>query len=400
MQWGVRPQALLGHSIGEYVAACLAGVFSLRDALALVAARGRMMQRLPAGAMLAVPLAGAGGRPLLGGELSLAAVTRPSLCVVAGPEPAVEALRERLAARGIGGRRLHTSPAFHPTMMEPILGPFAERVRKVKLSPPRLPYLSNVTGTWIRPEEATDPLYWAGHIRGTVRFADGAAELLREPNRIFLEVGPGNVLTTLVRQHPARTPAQAVLPSLRHPQEAADDTAFLLGTLARLWLAGVEIDWSGFYAHERRRRVPLPTYPFQRQRYWVEPRKTAGRAREAGRRTRDLARWSYAPVWKRTPPAPAPAAGGPAGAPLVFLDDQGLGMEIVRLLESQGREAVTVSAGDAFARTGERAFTLDSWSAASYDLLLAELAGSGVRPGAVLHLWNVTTGPAGASLRE
>ncbi len=397
MQWGVRPQAMIGHSIGEYVAACLAGVFSLRDALALVAARGRMMQRLPGGSMLAVPLPEAQVLPLLGGELSLAAVNRPSLCVVAGPAPAVEALRERLAARGIDGRLLHTSHAFHSAMMEPILEPFAERVRKVKLTPPRSPFLSNVTGTWIRPEEATDPSYWADHIRLPVRFADGAAELLREPNRVFLEVGPGNVLTTLVRQHPARTPAQTVLPSLRHPREAADDTAFLLGTLARLWLSGVEIDWSGFYAHERRRRVPLPTFPFQRQRYWVEPRKAEGRARAVGRRTRDLAGWSYAPVWKRTPPAPAAAEGESAGAVLVFLDDQGLGREIVRLLESQGREVIAVSPGDAFARTGERAFTLDSWSAASYDLLLAELD---ERPGSVLHLWNVTAGPAGASLQE
>jgi amino acid adenylation domain-containing protein len=409
MQWGVRPQAMLGHSIGEYVAACLAGVFSLRDALSLVAARGRMMQRLPGGSMLAVPLPEAEVLALLeeetaGGELSLAAVNRPSLCVVAGPAPAVEALRERLAARGIDGRPLHTSHAFHSAMMEPMLAPFAERVRKVKLSPPRLPYLSNVTGTWIRPEEATDPQYWADHIRRAVRFADGAAELLREPNRVFLEVGPGNVLTTLVRQHPARKPAQAALPSLRHPRETAEDSAFLLDTLARLWLAGAEIDWSGFYAHERRRRVPLPTYPFQRQRYWVEPRKPEGRGRRETGRRRDLAEWAYAPVWKRTPPVPpAITAAGPddaAGAWLVFLDDCGVGEAAVRRLEAAGREVIAVRPGDRFARAGERSFTVDAWNAAGYDLLLEELAGRGVRPGTVLHLWNVTAGPEGAALEE
>ncbi|HEY0512849.1 MAG TPA: amino acid adenylation domain-containing protein [Thermoanaerobaculia bacterium] len=400
MQWGVRPQAMLGHSIGEYVAACLAGVFSLRDALALVAARGRLMQRLPGGSMLAVPLPEAEVLPLLGGELSLAAVNRPSLCVVAGPTPAVEALREELAARGIEGRPLHTSHAFHSAMMEPILAPFADRVRKVRLSSPHLPYLSNVTGTWIRPEEATDPEYWTAHVRSAVRFADGAAELLREPNRVFLEVGPGNVLTTLVRQHPARTPAQAVLPSLRHPREAADDDAFLLGTLVRLWLAGVEVDWSGFYAHERRRRVPLPTYPFQRQRYWVEPRKPEGRGRDRleTRRRRNLAAWSYAPVWKRTAPAPAaPIEDGP-GAWLVFLDDCGLGAEALHLLEAEGRQVIAVLPGDRFARTGERSFTLDAWNAAGYDLLLEELAARDLRLGTVLHLWNVTAEPGGSSL--
>ena len=393
MQWGVRPQAMIGHSIGEYVAACLAGVFSLRDALTLVAARGRMMQRLPGGSMLAVPLPEAEVLPLLGAELSLAAVNRPSLTVVSGPTPAVEALRADFAARGIDGRLLHTSHAFHSAMMEPILAPFADRVRKVKLSPPRLPYLSNVTGTWIRSEEATDPLYWADHLRGTVRFADGAAELLREPNRVLLEVGPGNVLTTLVRQHPARQPGQAVLPSLRHPREKTDDDAFLLDTLGRLWLAGVEVDWSGFHTHERRRRVPLTTYPFQRQRYWVEPRKTDGRERVAGRR-RDLADWFYAPVWKRTPPA-RPAAEEPAGAWLVFLDGCGLGAEAVRLLEAEGREVFTVEAGDLFARTGERSFVVDAWNAASYDLLVEDLAGCGGRPGTVLHFWSVTAEPAG-----
>jgi amino acid adenylation domain-containing protein len=395
MQWGVRPQAMIGHSIGEYVAACLAGVFSLRDALALVAARGRMMQRLPGGSMLAVPLPEAEVLPLLGAELSLAAINRPSLTVVAGPTPAVEALRAGLAARGIDGRLLHTSHAFHSAMMEPILAPFADRVRKVKLSPPRLPYLSNVTGTWIRPEEATDPLYWADHIRRAVRFADGAAELLREPNRVFLEVGPGNVLTTLVRQHPARTPGQAVLPSLRHPREKEDDGAFLLNALARLWLAGVEVDWSGFHTHERRRRVPLPTYPFQRQRYWVEPRKTEGRERAAGRR-RDLADWFYTPVWKRTPPARF-ATAETEGADLVFLDACGLGYEAVRLLEAAGREVFTVEAGDRFARTGERSFVVDAWNGASYDLLLQDLAGRGARPGTVLHLWSVTAEPTGVS---
>jgi amino acid adenylation domain-containing protein len=367
MQWGVRPQAMLGHSIGEYVAACLAGVFSLRDALALVAARGRMMMRLPGGSMLAVPLPEAEVLPLLGEELSLAAVNRPSLCVASGPTPAVEALRAALARRGIEGRPLHTSHAFHSAMMEPMLAPFAERVRKVRLSPPRLPYLSNVSGTWIRPEEATDPEYWAGHVRRAVRFSDAAAELLAEPGRLFLEIGPGNVLTTLVRQHPARTPGHGVLPSLRHPREKEDDAAFLLASLARLWLLGAEVDWNGFHTHERRRRVPAPTYPFQRQRYWVEPRKGDGRARAAGRRVQDASGWFYAPAWKQAPPAlPEPLEDGPV---LVLLDACGLGSEVARVLEERGREVVTVAPGEPF-----------------------ELA-AGRAPRAVIHLGNVTEGP-------
>ncbi len=395
MQWGVRPQAMIGHSLGEYVAACLAGVFTLRDALALVAARGRLMQSMPPGAMLAVPLPEAEVLPLLGGELSLAAVNRPSLCVVAGPSPAVERLRAELEERGLDVRSLHTSHAFHSAMMDPVLKPFGERMADVRLSPPRLPYLSNLTGTWIRPEEATDPAYWAEQIRCPVRFSEGLAELLKEPGRVLLEIGPGNTLTTLARQHPARTPRQTVLPSLRHAREQAEDLPFLLGSLARLWLAGVEVDWSGFHAHERRRRVPLPTYPFQRQRYWVEPRQDG--LQRTGKR-RELGSWFYAPAWRQAPPA---AAGEPDARPcLVFLDECGLGGEVAGVLERQGREVLTVAPGQAFARTGERSFTIDAWNAAGYDALMAELERLGSLPGAVVHLWNAGAPAAAPELER
>jgi len=397
MQWGVRPQAMIGHSLGEYVAACLAGVFTLRDALALVAVRGRLMQSLPPGAMLAVPLPETEVLPLLDEGLSLAAVNRPSLCVVAGPSPAVERLRVELAARGIEGRSLHTSHAFHSSMMDPILKPFGERMADVRLSPPRLPYLSNLTGTWIRPEEATDPAYWAEHIRCPVRFSDGLAELLKEPGRVLLEVGPGNVLTTLARQHPARMPRQTVLPSLRHPREQGDDVAFLLGSLSRLWLAGAEVDWSGFHAHERRRRLPLPTYPFQRQRYWVEPRQDGG---AAGKRRRDLGSWFYSPGWRQAPPAIPATDEADARPCLVFLDDCGLGDEVAQGLRQRGREVLTVRPGQAFARTGEGSFTIDVWSAAGYDALLEELDRVDRRPGAVIHLWSLTLAAAGSPFDE
>jgi amino acid adenylation domain-containing protein len=425
MEWGVRPQAMLGHSIGELVAACLAGVMSLADGLTMVAARASLMQRLPGGAMLAVPVAEAALAARLTADfpaLSIAAVNRPELTVVAGPAAAVAALRERLAAEGIDGRPLHTSHAFHSAMMEPILPHFVEAVRRLRLSPPRLPYISNVTGTWIRPEQATDPLYWAEHLRRTVRFADGVAELLREPSRVFLEVGPGNSLTTLVRQHPARRPEQAVLPSLPAPRRArpgsgqaggqagdpandraGEDQAFLLDALARAWLAGVEIDWPGFHAHERRRRVPAPTYPFERQRYWVEPSHASGRPGRPRSRPRSspLADWFYLPTWERGPALPlAPAAAtavtaviaGIGGPLLLFADDRGLGQELARALGEAGREVVTVTAGTRFAPAGERAYTLDPRAAAGYDLLLADLAERGRRPASIVHLWSVDGG--------
>ncbi|MBN3950377.1 MAG: thioester reductase domain-containing protein [Nostoc sp. NMS7] len=273
MSWGVHPQAMIGHSIGEYVAASLAGVFSLEDALKLVTARGQLMQNLPGGAMLAVSLPEKEVYPLLGQQLSLAANNGLSLCVVSGPTEAVDALQMQLLERGIECRLLHTSHAFHSVMMDSMLVPFTDLVEKVHLKPPTIPYISNVTGTWIKATEATNPSYWAKHLRQTVRLADGMHELLTEPERILLEVGPGRTLSTLARCHPNKTAGHIILSSLRHPHDQFSDVAFLLNTLGQIWLVGVKVDWSGFYAHERRHRLPLPTYPFERQRYWIEPQQ-------------------------------------------------------------------------------------------------------------------------------
>ena len=266
----MQPKALVGHSIGEYVAACLAGVFPLADALALVAARGRMMQELPPGDMLAISLAAEEVQALLTDELALAVINTPTACVVGGTSAAIAALQQQLNERNIEYRRLRTSHAFHSPMMEPIVVAFAARVAQVTLHPPQLPYLSNVSGTWITAAEATDPTYWAKHLRQTVRFADNVDQLITDPTQILLEVGPGRTLSTFAQQHPAKAAEQVVLTSVRHPQEDRQDDAFLLTTLGRLWLAGVAVDWAAFYSHERRQRLPLPTYPFERKRYWID----------------------------------------------------------------------------------------------------------------------------------
>ncbi|NQE32467.1 type I polyketide synthase [Microcoleus asticus] len=270
MSWGVHPKAMIGHSIGEYVAACLAGVFSLEDGLSLVAARGKLMQQLPSGSMLAVPLPEQQVQAFLGNKLDLAVINGASMSVVSGASDAVDELAQELLAKGVECRRLHTSHAFHSQMMEPILEPFTQQVKKVKLNSPKIPYISNVTGNWITATEATNPNYYAQHLRQTVRFADGLQQLLKDQNQILLEVGPGRTLNTLAKQHPHKVAEQIVLSSLRHPQDQNSDLAFLLTTLGKLWLGGVQIDWSKFYADEQRYRLPLPTYPFERQRYWIE----------------------------------------------------------------------------------------------------------------------------------
>ncbi len=274
MEWGIRPQSLAGYSLGEYTAACVAGVLSLPDALALVARRARLIDGLPAGAMLAVPLPEEEARRLLGDRLSIAALNGPCVSVLAGPEDAIAEVEHCLAERSTPARRLPTTHAFHSRMMEPLRDAFEQMVRDVALHPPEIPYLSNVTGTWITAEEATDPGYWVRHMVQTVRFADALAELAREPERVLVEVGPGQGLTAMARQ--AGCPLLSAA-TVRSAWDRQPDSAFLLGSLARLWLAGLRIDWAGFHAHERRRRVILPTYPFERRRYFIERAGTAPR---------------------------------------------------------------------------------------------------------------------------
>jgi amino acid adenylation domain-containing protein/FkbH-like protein len=279
MTWGVQPEIMIGHSLGEYVAACLAGVFSLPDALRLIAARGRMMQELPAGTMLAVRLLENEIQSLLADGLSLAAVNAPSLCVVSGANEPVEKFRQKLSEKNIASIPLQTSHAFHSAMMEPILAPFIELVRSIERRAPQIPFVSNLTGKPITNDEAADPSYWAGHLRRTVRFAQGVGELLKNPDRVLLEIGPGQTLANLAKQQPAQN-RNAIIASL--PQPGSEELIFVLNALGQLWVAGVSPDWKNFYARERRRRVWLPNYPFERKRYWVEP------AQARRERTREL----------------------------------------------------------------------------------------------------------------
>jgi len=274
MSWGVKPAAMIGHSVGEYVAGCLAGVFALEDALSLVARRAELIQRQPGGAMLSVRLSEKELLSLLNenGQLDIAAINSPTQCVVAGPYDAIAAFEKKLASREVMTRHLHTSHAFHSQMMEPVIAPFMELLGQVKLNKPQIPYVSNVTARWITPTESQRAEYWAGHVRQTVRFADGIAELMKEGANVLLEVGPGRTLSALASQHPARSPEQVVLPSL--PLRGVQEPRGILEALGRLWMSGVDLDWEGFYANERRRRAVLPTYPFERTRCWPEPAVT------------------------------------------------------------------------------------------------------------------------------
>jgi thioester reductase-like protein len=386
--WGVRPRALLGYSLGEYVAACLAGVLSLADAVRVVAWRARQIGELPPGAMLAVALpeaelaaeAGlhgdvgdvdAGGTVGAGGNrggLSLAAVNGPEQTVVSGTPEAIAALAGRLGERGVACRRLPATHAFHSSMLQPLAAPFARFLAGIELRSPRIPYVTNVTGTWVTERQATDPEHWARHMVQPVRFAAGLAALWQEePATCLLEVGPGHGLTTLARQQGPESgesggpgglggpgdpggPGRVVLPSLRPLYDPRPDGAFLLDTVAKLWLAGVEIDWAAFAAGERRNRVPLPAYPFERRRHWIEPRVSLAALLGVGE------------VVAVAGPAGSPAAAstaGPAGPPAVASAGAGATASSGIGDAASAGAGATASAGtgdSAFAGTGDAAF--------------------------------------------
>lgn len=272
MEWGIKPYAMIGHSLGEYTAAHISGVLSLKDALLLVATRGRLMQSMPEGAMLSIPLPAVEVQSLLGDHVSLASINAPGLCTASGTVDEINALQKQLEAQNIDCRLLRISHAAHSQMMDGMLADFASLFNQVKLNAPSLPFISNVTGNWITAQEAIDPAYWVKHLRQTVRFADGVRELMKIEDCVLLEVGPGQTLSTFARQTMGRESSHPVLNSMRHPNERHSDVLHLLNTLGKLWMSGVPVSWSALSSGERRRRVALPTYPFERQRYWVERR--------------------------------------------------------------------------------------------------------------------------------
>ena len=392
MQWGIQPEAMIGHSIGEYVAACLAGVLTLEDALRLVAVRGRLMQSQPAGAMLSVQKPEKElSRRLLPG-LDLAAINGPESCVVAGDFQAVEEFEQQLAKAGISSRRLSTSHAFHSAMMEPILGEFRDVCSQISFHALRIPFISNLSGAWITSEQATNPEYWVRHLRETVRFGDGLQELLQNQNTILLEVGPGQTLGTLARRHPHRAPQQPVLNSLRHHEDSTADDAFLLATLGKLWIAGARVDWTGFYQHERRKRVPLPLYPFEPQRYWIEPKKEPKQPAGSLEKKQEIAEWFYVPSWKRVPVIKNDSALT-RQTWLILLDSYGCGLQLVEQLQHHGAKVFTVQQGQEFS-FNDKAFTVRPEVEEDYQRMFKSLHESGRVPEKVVHLWNLVD-PAG-----
>ncbi len=386
LSWGLTPDAMIGHSIGEYVAACLAGVFSLEDALRIVQERAHLMQLLPGGSMLAVRAGEQELSSYLGDDLDLAVRNTPTALVVAGAEPAIRQLNLKLEAAGILCQILRTSHAFHSRMMEPAVEPLRRVLSGVDLQPPSIRFISNVTGDWITADQATDASYWATHLRETVRFGDGLSVLLAGARYALLEIGPGRTLQGFVRGNPTRQATQLSFTCMLPPtaEERRSEEEILLDTLGGLWLEGVQVDWNGYFSHERRRRIPLPTYPFQRDRFWIDPPALT----ETNRLTErlPLEQWFWSPTWKQHRHADA-ALDLTQTRWLLFLDDGGLGATLAARLQSAGARVATVSAGNHFEQRGQMQFAAEPGESAHYRDLLKALQAMDFSPSDILHLW-------------
>lgn len=328
LSWGIRPQSMIGYGTGEYVAATLAGVFSLEDALAQVAARGDLLQKLSLGA------------------------------------------------------------TFY-SLPEHYIG----QIEKIELNPPQIPFISNLSGTWITATEATNPSYWSKHLKQTANFADGIADLMRESDAILLEVGSSGTSGALA--YADRKDKPAALSSLPHPKDQQSDMAFLLNTLGQLWLSGVQVDWSGFYAREQRHRIPLPTYPFERQRYWIDQKQDfVPLATQAIHKKSNIADWFYIPSWKQSTliePLVEVNTQAQKTCWLVFVDAHGLGKDIITRLEQQKHNPIAVVVGEKFAKLNDNAYVINPQRQDDYEALIQELRQLDRVPQAIAHLWNVTS---------
>jgi acyl transferase domain-containing protein len=396
ISWGVRPAAMIGHSIGEFVAACLAGVFSVEDVLQLLAFRGQIMEQMNPGAMLAVSLSEHATLGLLSDGLSLAAVNGPSSCVVAGPQESVERFAERLSRTSVPSQLLRTSRAFHSSMLDDAVGPFVQRVRSIGPQAPQIPFQSNVTGNWITAAEATDPAYWGRQLRQTVRFADGLQQLCDTPGAILLEVGPGQTLGNLARQQPGGICRPVVIASMSTGEQREHDLLALLTARGKLWLHGVQGEPNRFYACERLQRVSLPGYPFERKRYWLEPSVQASGGEEAGvyhmasdDMASDAGNWFYYPSWKPAPPINESETANGSQRWLVFSDGESVASRLVHQLKMRGEYVATVVPGNGFARLDGRAYTIRPGEAADYALLIEEETAAAASP-TVVHCWSLT----------
>jgi acyl transferase domain-containing protein/acyl carrier protein len=378
--YGINPKAMIGHSIGEYVAATLAGVFSLEDALAIIAMRSRLMQDLPTGKMLSVNLPANELSQIINSEISIAAINKNDQCVAAGSESSIQQLHTLLESKKITSKMLFTSHAFHSAMMDPMLDEFAQCFKDIQLSAPQIPFISNLTGTWINPEEAIDPQYWVKHLRNTVRFHDGITKITEQDSLIFVEVGPGKSLSNLING--------ITIASLPHPKESLSSQSTLLEALGKLWLYGITINWKELYSHEQRQRVPAPTYPFVKNRYWIDAVEST---ENLSNKKNQLENWFYTPSWKRSANKIKPASMPDTQAYwLIFSDNSMLTTHLISQIRANKQDIILITPGNDVNKLSDAHWEINPRVSAHYQSILSEIINDKVKPIHIINMWNLS----------
>jgi acyl transferase domain-containing protein/thioesterase domain-containing protein/NAD(P)-dependent dehydrogenase (short-subunit alcohol dehydrogenase family)/acyl carrier protein len=392
MSWGVKPAAMIGHSMGENAAACIAGVLSYERAVKLVRLRGELFDEIVGGGMLSVALSVEELQKRLPANLDIASVNAPQLCVVSGANDELDAFRAQLLADEIDANRIPIDIAAHSHQLEPILARFEAFLRQTPLNAPQIPIVSNLTGTWLTHQQATDPLYWTRHLRSTVRFSECMATVATNTSHVYIEVGPGRVLSSLAKAQPNIT-ANQVINALPHADESVDDHLHFMTAIGRCWATGLPIVLDRLWTGETPRRISLPTYPFQHQRYFLDriAAPAAGNEAEALSKIADMTNWGWRPVWKQSSPDTRLGADDKPASWLVFLSDTPFDTALLSRLRAAGHQVTTVTPGDMFAKLGEGTYSLcDEHGRAGYDALLQDLASNGGLPERIIHLGLVT----------
>ncbi|MCC0804936.1 SDR family NAD(P)-dependent oxidoreductase [Methylobacterium sp. W2] len=394
LAWNIRPAAVIGHSMGEYAAACIAGVMSLADALSVVVLRGQIFEAAPAGAMLAVSLPSAELRERIGDALDIAAENAATLTVATGSVHEIAALERRLAEDGIEFRRLRIDVAAHSRMLDPFLDRFRARLDSIALRDPTIPFVSNLSGAFVGPGELTRPDYWVSHLRQTVRFGAGVSAILAEPDRALLEIGPGHSLGALARLAEGGSFAPLVIaPTMGQPGDTEPDVCVALTAIGKLWACGYAVDWAVIRGGDDARRVPVPTYAFEKHRHWIAPVRagTMPVAVEAGadglQRLDSMENWFSVPQWMLVPVAARAAA--PDRTWLVFADASRLSTAILAALENRGARVTVVRPGEAFT-VRNRLYQMRPDQPTQYRDLVAALDRDGMAPDHILHLWSMS----------
>lgn len=388
MKWGIRPDVMIGYSFGEYVAACISEVFEFEDALKLVLKRAALLQKAPAGAMLSVVISEQKLMPLIedNHEISVAGVNSSERCVISGTLDAIAEMEVYFTKSTIDCKRLRTAHAYHSFMLDGLLEEFENEVKKVTIKQPKIPYVSNVTGKLVDPSEVVKPSYWVNHLRGTVKFSNGIEEILKKGNTLFIEVGPGHVLTSFVRLNKNLGAGDFAVNMIKHHNSEDDDAKFFLNALGELWEKGLVPDWNEFYQHIPHTKVSLPGYAFEKTKYTSKIENSDPvSTKQKSEISNSFHQWFHIPSWKTGAPLLKITEQNNSSKVLVFANGHGLFEKLDTVFAAYQDEVIWVKSGQSLETAENGNYILDAEQPQHFEGLTDALERRGFYPDHIVY---------------